>query len=191
MDHRCKCGDSFGLKKSLKRHLVRNTATCLRSFTEEELSQRGFSVGDIAAARAASRSAPQSSQQQPPLHTSAAAPPIAPTSPTTTASSPKRARTSSYNSDFDDDEDLGGFNQDGGDSGCEEGSGGEERLPSSPSASTSPAATSAPSCGSTGAAANKPVLLYDVVRNQRVDELLQCFDEEAPYKPVQVSCGCC
>lgn len=33
----------------------------------------------------------------------------------------------------------------------------------------------------------KPVLLYDVLRSMKVDELLKWFDDEPPYKPVEVS----
>lgn len=178
----CKCGDSFSLKGNLKRHLSRNVATCLPRFDTEDLSRYGLSVESImsipprSTGTVATRTTPPPCPPRPPP---ANVPPSAP-SPTTTPAF-KRPRTSS-STDYDNHDDFGGFTSDGDDLWGSEGSAGEGGLPS-------PSSGSGGGKGVTNSAKppDKPVLLYDVMRSKRVDELLMCFDQEPPYKPVQVS----
>ena len=86
--------------------------------------------------------------------------------------------------DFADQDDFGGLMSDGEDFRGDEGSAGEGQSPS-------PSSAAKAGEGEGGSRSTdqpeETVLLYDVVRSKRVDELLKCFDQEPPYKPVQVS----
>lgn len=185
MGHECKCGQHFTRKNNFKKHLSRNTETCLKRYTDEELQRDYRYSSNSILSPPQGPAIPEDSAPrglEPPFIT----PPPHPASPSASSpdSSPrqahKRARTSPGSASSGGD-DSGGWGQDGFYFSDEEQQSTDEQGPRTPIAADT-------SQGRASPAEKSPerVLLYDVLRSQRVSELLECFEDKAPYKPIEV-----
>lgn len=157
----------------MQRHLARNLHRCLPHYSAEELLNiHKIPIASVEATRTGlSSSAPGSNPR--PQEPSSNSPHHA----------PKRQRMSTGGAE--DDGDLGGFQVDDDDD--DDDPGGDSELPSPSDGGGAAAATGDTQARSRDQPPSEPVLLYDVLRSRRVDELLKCFESEPPYKPVEVS----